>query len=145
MLTAERALVINPNSAQGYDSMAAALAYSGKPAEAVVAEHEAMRLDPRHRDLYSLIEGVAYTLMGRYHEAVPPLQRYLARHSNFTAAHLYLVACYAELGRNEEARAEAAEVMRTNQQFSLASLKQHSPVKERPDRLYADMAKAGLK
>jgi tetratricopeptide (TPR) repeat protein len=143
--TAERALAINPNSAQGYDSMAAALAYSGKPAQAVAAEHQAMRLDPRHRDVYSLIEGVAYTLMGRYDKAVPALQRYLARHSNVIPGHLYLIACYVELGRNEEARAEAAEVMRANPQYSLAFLKQHSPVKERPDRLYGDMAKAGLK
>jgi len=57
-----------------------------------------------------------------------------------------LIACYVELGRNEEARAEAAELMRINPQFSLAVAKQMSALKEPlRDRLYADMAKAGLK
>jgi adenylate cyclase len=68
---AKRALAFDPNSAQGYASMADALV-SVKPAEAVVAAHEAMRLDPGNRDLYSLWEGNAYVVMGRYEEAMPP-------------------------------------------------------------------------
>jgi adenylate cyclase len=143
---AERALALDPNSAPGYGSMAAALAFSGKPAEAVVAAQKAMRLNPRHRDVYAYYEGVAYVLMESYQEAIPPLKTYLARYSHFILGHLYLIACYVELGRNEEARAEAAEVMRINPQFSLAVQKQMSPVKEPlKDRLYVDMAKAGLK
>ena len=84
--------------------------------------------------------------MGTYQEAMPPLKMYLARYSNFIPAHLNLIVCYVELGRNEEARAEAAEVMRINPQFSLAVEKQRSHLKEPlRDRLYGDMAKAGLK
>jgi tetratricopeptide (TPR) repeat protein len=88
---AERALAFDPNSAPGYATMSLALAYSGKPAEGVVAAQKAMRLDPGNRDLYSLDEGVAYTLMGRYDEAVPALKTYLGRYSNFNVAHLYLM------------------------------------------------------
>ena len=57
-----------------------------------------------------------------------------------------LIACYVELGRNEEARSEAADVRRINPQFSLAVQKQASVI-EQPlrDRIYADIAKAGLK
>jgi hypothetical protein len=71
---------------------------------------------------------------------------YLARYSNFIPAHLNLIACYVELGRNEEARAEAAEVMRINPQFSLTVQKEMAAM-EQPfrDRIYADIAKAGLK
>ena len=56
-----------------------------------------------------------------------------------------LIACYVELG-NEEARAEPAEAMRINPQFSLAAQKQTSVI-EQPfrDRIYAEIAKAGLK
>jgi adenylate cyclase len=143
---AERALAFDPNSAPGYAAIALALAYSGKPTKAVVAAHEAMRLDPHHRDAYSLNEGVAYTLMGSYQEAITPLKSYQARYSHFILPHLYLIACYVELGRNEEARSEAAEVMRINPQFSLAVQKQLTAIKEPlRDRLYGDMAKAGLK
>jgi hypothetical protein len=66
------------------------------------------------------------------------------RYPNVIGGRLYLIASYVELGRSEEARAEAAEVMRINPQFSLAAQKQTSPLKEPwRDRLYADMGKAG--
>jgi adenylate cyclase len=143
---AERAIALGPNSGQGYCSMASALNSSGKPAEALGAVHKAMRLDPRNQEFYSLFEGAAYMLIGRYEEAIPPLKSYLARYYSFITGHLYLIVCYVELGRNEEARAEAAEVMRINPQFSLAVQKQRNPIKEPlRDRLFGDVAKAGLK
>ena len=143
---AERALAIDPNLALGHFSMAVALTSSGKPAEAVVAARKAMRLDPTNRDFYSLFEGIAYTVMGSYNEAISPLKRYLARYSNGVGAHLDLIACYVELGRNEEARTEAAEVMRINPPILFGSAKAISAFKEPlRDRLYGDMAKAGLK
>jgi adenylate cyclase len=114
---AQRALAFDPNSAQGYASMTAALSYLGKSAEAVGAVHKAMRLDPRHQDLYSFYEGIAYQLMGGYEEAITPLKRFLARYPNIIPGHLILITCYVELGRKEEARAEAAEVMRINRNF----------------------------
>ncbi len=143
---AERALAFDPNLAEAYNILAFALSTSGKPAEGVVAVHEAMRLDPSNRDRYSVVEGRAYLLMGKYEEAIPPLKTYVTRYSNPIPAHLFLIACYIELGRNKEARAEAGEVMRINPQFSLAVQKQTSAM-EQPsrDRIYADIAKAGLK
>jgi lipopolysaccharide biosynthesis regulator YciM len=84
--------------------------------------------------------------MGSYEQAIPPLKRFLTHKSSFVGAHLELIACYVELGRNEEARAEAAELMRINPQFSLAAQKQMSLIKEPlRDRLYADIARTGLK
>lgn len=143
---AERALALEPNLALGYTALAFALTDSGKPAEALVAVNKAIRLDPQQRDFYALMEGRTYMLMGRYEEAIPVLRGYLARYSNIIPGHLFLIACYVELGRNEEARAEAAEVMRINPQFSLAAQKQMASMKQPlRDRLYADMAKSGLK
>ncbi len=141
---AQRAIALGPNLAWAYGALAYALAYS-KPAEALVAAQKAMRLDPLMGDVYALSEGVAYTVTGRYDQAIRPLKRYLAYINNIPAR-LYLIACYVELGRNQEARAEAAEVMRINRQFSLASQKQISPMTGAlRERLYNDMAKAGLK
>jgi adenylate cyclase len=104
---AERALAIDRNLAYGYGSMALALTSSGRPAEAVVAPQKAMRLDPSNRDFYAFFEGQAYMVMGRYAQAIPPLKMNLARYSNLAGNHLDLIACYVEVGRNEEARAEA--------------------------------------
>jgi adenylate cyclase len=126
--------------------MALALTSSGRPAEAVVAAQKAMRLDPSNRDFYAFFEGQAYMVMGRYAQAIPPLKMNLARYSNLAGNHLDLIAYYVEVGRNEEARAEAADVMRINPQFSLAVQKKMSTFKEPlRGRLWADMAKAGLK
>jgi adenylate cyclase len=143
---AERAVAIDPNFAFGYAALANALVSSGKPAEAIVAAQKGLRLDPQGTFDYPVSEGRAYMQMGRFEEAIPPLKRFLTRYPNLVGTHLMLIACYVEMGRNEEARAEAAELMRINPQFSLAAVKQMSPGKQPlKDRLFADMAKAGLK
>ncbi|HEV8713642.1 MAG TPA: tetratricopeptide repeat protein [Candidatus Binatia bacterium] len=63
--------------------------------------------------------GTAYAVAGRYEEARAPLQRDLSRYPNFLPAHLMLAVVYSEVGQAAEARAEAAEVLRLNPQFSL--------------------------
>jgi adenylate cyclase len=84
--------------------------------------------------------------MGRYEEAIPFVKRALARYPNVISIRLSLITCYVELGRSEDARAEAAEVLRINPKFSLAVRKQMFPIKEPLQaRHYEDLAKAGLK
>jgi len=56
--------------------------------------------------------------MGRYEEAIPVFKEYLARQPNFIIAHAWPAACYIEVGRVDDARGEAAEVMRINPGFS---------------------------
>jgi hypothetical protein len=67
--------------------------------------------------------------------------------SNFLGSHLHLAAIYSELGREAEARAAAAEVLRLNPQFSLEVHKQRVPLKdpEMLERHIAALRKAGLK
>jgi adenylate cyclase len=146
LATVQRALALEPNSALAYSALAVALTCSGKPAEAVVAAQKATRLDPVTRDYYGCFEGVAYLFMRRYGEAVPLLQRGVARYPNVISLRLYLITCYVELGRTEEARAEAAEIMRINPQFSLAKQQQMGVCKELlEERDFADLRKVGLK
>jgi predicted Zn-dependent protease len=63
--------------------------------------------------------GAAYYLAGRPEEAIAPLKPYLSHYPNILGAHLTLATVYSELGKEVEARAEAAEVLRINPQFSL--------------------------
>src|SRR5260370_18458677 len=124
---AERAIALDPNSVVGYRALAELLDFSGKPGEAVGLAEKAMRLDPRNRDLYLFLEGKSYNQMGRYEEAIPILKRHLARYHNTLGAHASLVVDYTELGREDEARAEAAELLPINPQFSLVAPMQPLP------------------
>jgi adenylate cyclase len=144
---AERAIALDPNSAVGYRGLAEIMDYSGKPAEAVGMAEKAMRLDPRNRDFYLFFEGWSYTQMGRYEEAISILKRHLASYPNSFAPHVILVVDYTELGREDEARAEAAEVLRISPDFRLDALKRATPQKDQTvvNRVQTDLRKAGLK
>jgi adenylate cyclase len=82
---------------------------------------------------------------GRYEEAIAMLQRYLSRYPNLHAQLVPAIAA-SEAGREEEARAAAAEVLRINPQFSLEVHRQRSPIKDPAvlDRHLVALRKAGL-
>jgi len=73
------------------------------------------------------------------------LQRYLSRYPNRLDIHLTLAVVYSELGKEAEARAEAAEVLRLNPQFSLEVHRQRVPIKDPAvlERHLAALRKAG--
>jgi tetratricopeptide (TPR) repeat protein len=82
-----------------------------------------MRLDPAGHGVYAgLAVGGAYILMGRYQEAIPSLQPALAAQPNALWVHLDLAIAYTELGRDRDAHAEAAEVMRISPSYVLPPL-----------------------
>ncbi len=145
----ERAVAINPNYAEGYSALSNALNIYVSPEAAIRAAQMAMRLDPSGRDLYLLNVGVAYVnmgaaRMGRYEDAIPVLKQSLARYPNIMVSHISLTIAYVELGREEDARAEAAAIMRMSPHFTLASM---PAVRDQAwdKRLRDDLRKAGLK
>jgi adenylate cyclase len=143
----EWAIALDPNFAWGYVGLANVLNSVGKPEEAVGLVEKAIRLDPPSADLFSNSVGSTYYSAGRTEEAIAPLKRFLTRRPNFLGAHLDLAAIYSELGKEAEARAEAAEVLRLNPNFSLEVHKQRSPTKDPAglERYLAALRKAGLK
>jgi hypothetical protein len=60
---------------------------------------------------------------------------------------MHLAATYSELGRDKEAQAEVAEVLRTNPQMSIEMLKRMSVQKDPVllERTVSALRKAGLK
>ncbi|MGH9425445.1 MAG: tetratricopeptide repeat protein, partial [Terriglobia bacterium] len=143
----EQAIALDPNEALGYAFLAETLSRVGRPVEAVGMVEQALRRKPNVADDHLSSVGVAYDLAGRPEEAIAPLKQYLARYPNILGAHLTLAAVYSELGREAEARAEAAEVLRINPQFSLEIHKQRVPIKDPAmlERQIAALRKAGLK
>jgi adenylate cyclase len=119
---AKRAVAINPNSALGYLALSNALNGEEKPEEALRTSEKAMRLDPARQDFYAYSAGIAYNEMGHFQEAIPLFKRNLAAYPNNLSSHVGLLFAYAELGRDQDARAEGAEIMRISPQFKAASL-----------------------
>jgi len=137
----ERAVAINPNYVSGYQVLSDALTESNRPEEAVRAAEKAMRLDPSRQDFYAFFIAAPYVLMGRYQEAIPLLKRHLAVYPNQPWAHVVLIIAYTELGREPDARHEAAELKRINPQFAYMDINKDAAVNKRWDN---DLRKAGL-
>jgi tetratricopeptide (TPR) repeat protein len=88
-----------------------------------------------------------YRLMGKYEEAVGFYKRLLKDYPDHSAGNLDLTATYSAMGRMEDARAQAAEVLRINPKFSLErwakTLRYKDP--DDADRYIDALRKAGLK
>jgi adenylate cyclase len=143
----ERAVALSPNRAWGYALLAEVLSRAGRPEEALRMTEQALRRKPHSADGHLDSVGAAFYLAGRTEEAIAPLKQYLSRYPNILGAHLTLAAVYSELGKAAEARAEAAEVLRLNPNFSLAVHKERMPIKDPAvlERHIAALRKAGLK
>jgi adenylate cyclase len=143
----ERTVALAPTEADSHAALAGVLSCVGRTEDALEAAAQALRLKPFIADSHLVSVGSAYAVAGRYEEAIAPLKQYLSRYPNILHAHLTLAAVYSELGQAAEARAEVAEVLRLNPNFSLAVHKQRMPIKDPAvlERHIAALKQAGLK
>jgi adenylate cyclase len=144
---AERVLALNPSVGFVYAGLASILNFLGRSEEALGLVEKALRLNPRLPPRNLLSVGQTYYLAGRTEEAIAALKKSLNGSPADLDAHLLLAAVYSELGRDTEAQAEAAEVLRINPKWSLEVWKQRVPYKDPVmlERVFAALRKAGLK
>ncbi|MBV8362345.1 MAG: tetratricopeptide repeat protein, partial [Deltaproteobacteria bacterium] len=109
---AQRAIALDPNSPAGYSSLAQVLNNEVKPTEALEAVETAMRLDPRNPDKYLTDQAFAYSLLGRWKEAIPVWKRILVRFPDNIWAHAFLADAYSCTDDADGARAETAAIER---------------------------------
>ncbi|MBI3798714.1 MAG: adenylate/guanylate cyclase domain-containing protein [Deltaproteobacteria bacterium] len=142
-----RAIALDPNLAVAYARMGFILNFAGRPQEAIGFVEKALRLDPISPFFALSALGQAYRLLGRYEEAIATFKRVLALNPDLWIAHAQLTLCYSELGREEEARTQAAELLRVSPHFSVEVMKQRLPVQDPVEfeRYLAALRKAGLK
>jgi len=112
-----RAVDINPNYAFGYLALADAFSNDQRPKEAFDAVEKAIRLDPAGRGFYSYQLGNSYVQRGLYQEGIPILKMHLSAYPNSLVGHSALLIAYTDLGRDAQAKAEAAEIMRISPHF----------------------------
>jgi TolB-like protein/DNA-binding winged helix-turn-helix (wHTH) protein len=145
-----RAIAINPNYAFGYQALADAFSNDAKPEEAFHAAEKAMCLDPEGVDFYAYQLGNSYVQRGLYSKAIPILQQHLGASHNSLVGLVALVIAYTELGRDHDARAEAAEIMRISPHYSLpatdsAWYRMPGEIGAWHRRVIDDLHKAGVK
>ena len=101
----DRALALNPNFARGWHSRGVLRLWAGQPDIAIDHFEASLRLSPRVRVGPSLIvTGFAYFLSRRFEEAVSRLLVAIQEDPSNPNVHRHLAACYAHMGRMDDAR-----------------------------------------
>jgi adenylate cyclase len=118
----EKAVALNPNSADSHMRYGKILTFAGRYEEAIPELKKAIRLNPIPPNIYFYSLGIAYCWTGQYEEAIKWCEKAVSREPDSLWAHIMLATVYGLSGRDEEARAEAAEILRINPKFSLKKM-----------------------
>jgi adenylate cyclase len=109
----DRALALNPNYARAWSISGLLRNMAGQPDIAIEHANTALRLSPRARIGWSRGDiGMAHFFARRFGDAVPVLLLAIQEDPSFPGPYRTLAACYAHMGRLDEAR-EVVERLRT--------------------------------
>jgi TolB-like protein/class 3 adenylate cyclase/tetratricopeptide (TPR) repeat protein len=107
----DRALAINPSSARAWHAKALLNLWAGETDLAQKYEDASVRLSPRVRTGWALhLYAAAHLIERRYEDALPHLRLAIEEEPGFMEPYRLLAACYAHLGRLDEAREVVARL-----------------------------------
>src|SRR5262249_4808367 len=101
-----RALALNPSFARGWHVSGILRLWAGQPDLAIEHIERSLRLNPRERvgtPIFAI--GTAYFFKRQFDEAAAKLLLSIQDHPGFPYSYRLLAACYARMGRHDEARA----------------------------------------
>jgi TolB-like protein/Flp pilus assembly protein TadD len=144
---AERAVALEPNSSEAYTQLAINIHWTGRSEESIPLFKKAIRLSPIPPTRLVTNLGNAYRMVGKYEDAITIYKKALQKNPDQVLDHLGLAATLMLAGREDEARAAAAEVLRIDPNFSLERLSGAIPMKDpaKKERWISSLRKAGLK
>jgi tetratricopeptide (TPR) repeat protein len=139
----ERALALNPNLATAQGEIGLAKIFAGHPEETGAHESEALRLSPRDSFawLWLHFAGAAKMTLGDEEEAVALFRRSIENNRTIPLTHFFLAATLANLGKLDEARAEAQAGLALDPGFSIGRLRRSG---QGGEFLEGGMRKAGV-
>jgi Flp pilus assembly protein TadD len=91
--------------------------------------------------------GLARYMLKEHSRALPPLRECTSRAPKMRQSHVWLAANLAQLGRLDEAHAEAAEVLRIDPNYTIDGTQRQMALFKRPEdaeHLFDGLRKAGL-
>jgi len=143
----EKGIDLAPNSAECHIWMSFVLTMAGRYEEAVRYGEQALRLNPYPPSWWIRQLGLSNFFAGQYEEAIAAHKKSLNVSPKDLLTHQHLTAAYSWAGRHEEARAQAAEILRMNPKFSVEERAKFIPLKNQADldRYIDGLRKAGLK
>jgi TolB-like protein/class 3 adenylate cyclase len=102
---ADRALVLNPSFARGWHISGLLRLLAGQPDLAIEHVETSLRLSPRARSGWaSMVIGAADFFRLRFEAAIPHILLAIQEDPSFAQPYRILAACYAQMGRLDEAR-----------------------------------------
>ena len=140
------ALELDPNGADIYMYLAAALLYNDNLDEGILMANKAVRLNPIPPSTYLNILAALYRSKGNYKEALVWSEMAVKQEPEDSIARANLSSIYYLAGREEDAHHQAKEVLKLNPKFSVKKLDGRLPYKN-PEvkKQYTDaLRKAGL-
>jgi adenylate cyclase len=144
--SAEKAVALQPSHALHTLFLGLNLVFVGRAEEGLELAKRAMRLSPLSPGLFLRILGLAYHSTGDHGEAITVLERARARTPSSPFVYIYLAMTYSGAGREEEARAAVAELLRRQPVFSVKRVANAIFFKDPAEQIRAldDLRKAGL-
>ena len=107
----DRALALNPSFARGWYLSGVLRLWAGQPDLAIEHVETSLRLSPRERMGQPLVAmGTAYFFKRQFDEAAAKLLLAIQDDPGYPASYRILAACYAHMGRLDEARAIVARL-----------------------------------
>jgi TolB-like protein/class 3 adenylate cyclase/tetratricopeptide (TPR) repeat protein len=101
----DRALVLNPSFARGWYVSSVLRLFAGQPDLAIEHLKTSLRLSPRERMGHPLfVLGLAYFFKRQFDDAAANLLLSIQDHPGYPYSYRTLAACYAHMGRLDEAR-----------------------------------------
>lgn len=139
---------MNPSFAQAHFGLAQALVYAGRPEEALPEIDLALKLSPKDplRSMFLTLRSFCHFSLGDYAAAEAAARSATQLQWAETWSRLALCCALVELGRVEEARRIAREMLRIEPGFSLerfGRLVAHAPEPVR-DHVWANLHAAGI-
>jgi len=143
---AELGVTLNLNSALAHMMLGKTLTFAGRWEESIPQYKQAIRLNPIPPNLYYYSIGLSYCYIGQYKKGVRWCEKAVRREPDSLIARIMMIVAYSFSGRHEEARIEAAEVLRISPKFSLEKFEKKVTYKKKTDkdRLIDALRKAGL-
>ena len=115
----EKALALQPNSPEALYNLGTFLFFASKPEEAIPLFKESIRLNPLAPSAHFRTLSGAYCQAGQHEEAIEMAKIGVQRAPESFSSYLQLAAVLSVGGREEEARAAAAQVLKINPKFSV--------------------------